>query len=155
VQVLIVYYTKTGHTLEAANATAAGIRAAGSEADLVRTVEFDASRLASYDALIVGSPCWAGAVTAPGIAAAVKEAVDALPAGAVEGKRCGAISVCSAMGAETTIRGIGEALAGKGCTDFRAGPWAKAGVPLSLWVGPAVRSEDEERFRAYGSTFVA
>jgi len=35
VRILFLYYSKTGHTLEAARATAEGIRSAGSEADLV------------------------------------------------------------------------------------------------------------------------
>jgi menaquinone-dependent protoporphyrinogen IX oxidase len=34
-KVLILCFTKTGHTLEAANATAEGIRSVGSEADLL------------------------------------------------------------------------------------------------------------------------
>lgn len=56
-KVLVLYHTKTGHTLEAANATANGIRDAGSEVDVVAVKGFDASRISDYDALIVGSPC--------------------------------------------------------------------------------------------------
>ena len=44
---------------------------------------------------------------------------------------------------------------GRGAKDYRPGPAAKAGVPFSLWKGPSVSSQDEERFKAYGAQFVA
>ena len=67
-KVLILYFTKTGHTLEAANATASGIRSAGSEVNLQSTKDFRATELADYDALIVGSPCWGAAINNSGVA---------------------------------------------------------------------------------------
>jgi multimeric flavodoxin WrbA len=154
-KVLILYHTKTGHTLEAANATAEGIRSAGSEADLVSAKNWNPAALADYDALIVGSPCWAGSVTSAGVAAPITRALDSLAPGALQGKRCSGISVHSGMGAETTVRTIGQILAQKGGADYRPGPVARAGVPLSLWKGPSVSAEDSERFRAFGAAFVA
>ena len=154
-KVLILYHTKTGHTLEAANATAEGIRSAGSQADLVSAKNWNPTALANYDALIVGSPCWAGSVTSSGVATPITRALDSLAPGALQGKRCSGISVHSGMGAETTVRTIGEILAQKGAADYRPGPVARAGVPLSLWKGPSVSVEDEERFRAFGAEFIA
>jgi flavodoxin len=153
-RVLVLYFTKTGHTLEAANATAEGIRSAGSEVDLVNAVDFDATALAGYDALIVASPCWAGSVGRPMLAKPVTRALDSLAADALRGKRCGGISVHSGYGAANTVRHIGEILRGKGCAEYRSGPVASAGVPLSLWKGPSVSPEDEERFAAFGIDFV-
>jgi flavodoxin len=150
--VLILYHTKTGHTLEAANAVAEGIRSAGSEANLVPVSEFIAADSASYDALIVGSPCWWGSVVG-GIATPVQKALDAL--GGLEGKRCGALSVCAFMGAEGTVTALGDLLKRRGCREFKPGPTARAGVPLSLVKGPSVKDADRERFRAYGAGFVA
>ena len=154
-KVLILYYTKTGHTLEAANATAEGIRSAGSEADMVSVKNWTPASVADCDALIVCSPCWAGSVTSSGVATPITRALDSLPPGALQGKRCSGISVHSGMGAETTVRTIGQILAQKGAEDYRPGPVARAGVPFSLWKGPSVSAEDGERFRAFGAEFVA
>ena len=153
-KVLILYYTKTGHTLEAANATAAGIRSAGSEADLVTVKNFRPQTIADYDALIVGSPCWAGSITPGGVAKPVLRTLAFLPSDSLKGKRCGGISVHSGTGGETTVRTIGRLLTEKGSEDYRHGPAARAGVPFSLWKGPSVAAEGEERFRAYGAHFV-
>ncbi|MFC1607708.1 hypothetical protein ACFL47_07010, partial [Candidatus Latescibacterota bacterium] len=71
------------------------------------------------------------------------------------GKRCGGISVHSKMGGKTTVKHLGKLLSGKGCGDYRPGPAAKAGVAFSLWTGPSVGARDEERFKDYGTEFVA
>ena len=153
-KVLILYYTKTGHTLEAANATAEGIRSAGSEADLIAAQDFDAVQLAGYDALIVASPCWAGSVGRPMLAKSIDRALTALATTDLREKRCGGISVHSGIGGENTVQRIGEMVTQKGCTDYRPGPATRAGAPLSLWVGPSVSPQDEARFKAYGTAFV-
>jgi flavodoxin len=153
-KVIVLYHTKTGHTREAANATVEGIRSAGSEVDLVSAKDFDPGQLTGYDALIVGSPCWFGSV-AGGIATPVKEALDSLTPDALQGKRCGAISVAAFMGAEGTVAALGAVLERKGADEFKPGPTARAGVPLSVIKGPSVNAADEERFRAFGSEFVA
>ena len=153
-KVLVLYFTKTGHTLEAAHATVKGIRAAGSEAELIAAQDFDAAQLAGVDALIVSSPCWAGSVGRPVLARPIERALTALAADALRGVRCGGISVHSGIGGEATVQYIGELLAQKGNTDYRPGPAARAGVPFSLWKGPSVSPQDEARFEAYGAAFV-
>jgi multimeric flavodoxin WrbA len=153
-RVLILYHTKTGHTLEAANGTAEGIRSAGSEADLVTAKDFGLGQLQGYDALIVGSPCWWGSV-AGGIATPIQKALGVLTPDTLVGKRCGAISVGAFAGAVKTVMNVGSILAEKGCDEFKPGPTARAGLPLSLAKGPSVTAEDVERFKAFGSEFVA
>jgi len=153
-KVLILYFSKTGHTLEAANATSEGIRSAGAEAELVTVSDFQASMLADYEGLIVGSPCWAGSLTSTGVAKPILRAVDSLPPDCLKGKRCGGFSVHSQMGGETTVTYLGTLLSQKGCEDYRPGPTAQAGVPFSLWKGASVGSGDEARFKAYGAEFV-
>jgi len=153
-RVLVLYYSKTGHTLEAAKATAEGIRSAGSEAHLVAVDDVRAAALPDHEGLILGSPCWAGSVTPWGVATPVLRALDSLPPDALKGKRCGGISVHSQMGGKTTVVTLGRLLSQKGCEDYRPGPAAKAGVPFSLWKGPSVGAQDEARFRAYGAGFV-
>ena len=152
-KVLILYFTKTGHTLEAASAIAEGIYSAGSQADLVGIEDFSAADLANYDALIVGSPCWGGSLGA-GVSKPIVKALDTLKPGALQGKKCSGISVHAAKGADNTIKILGEILRQKGCQDYTPGPIARAGVPFSLWKGPAVSPDDRERFRAFGVDFV-
>ena len=153
--ILVLYHSKTGHTLEAVNATAEGIRSAGSEATVVAVTDFDANSLAAFDGLILGSPCWAGSITHTGIAGPLVQVVNALPAGCLAEKRCGGISVHSQTGGAHTVKALGKLVLRNGCKDYRPGPAAKAGVPFSLWRGPSVSPQDEERFRAYGTQFVA
>ena len=154
-KVLIIYHSKTGHTLEAATATAEGIRSAGSEVDLVSAKKFKAVMITDYDGLIVGSPCWAGSITGSGVAAPIAKVMKALATDSLETKRCGSISVYSAMGGTNTLGALGKLLSGKGCKDYKPGPVAKAGVPFSTWTGPAVSEQDENNFREYGAIFVA
>jgi NAD(P)H dehydrogenase (quinone) len=152
---LILYYSKTGHTLEAATATAAGIREAGSEADIVSVAEFQANSLAQYDGLIIGSPCWAGSVTGAGIANPLLHPLRRLPPTCLKGKRCGGIAVHCATGGANTVKALEKLAAQKGCTDFRPGPVARAGLPFSPFKGPPVSEQDEARFKTYGAQFVA
>ncbi|MEZ4599552.1 MAG: hypothetical protein R2940_07160 [Syntrophotaleaceae bacterium] len=154
-KILILYFSKTGHTLEAVQATAEGIRAAGSEADIVEVNDFDPAAVASYEGFILASPCWSGSVSPWGVALPLLRALKGLQADSLRGKRCGGISVHSNTGGETTIRHLQKLLFKQGCEDFRPGPVAKAGAPLSLWKGPSVDARDEARFRNYGSEFVS
>jgi multimeric flavodoxin WrbA len=154
-KILILYYSKTGHTLEAVNATAEGIRAAGSNADIVEVNDFEVAAVAGYEGIILASPCWSGSVSPWGVALPVLRALRGLQPGSLRGKRCGGISVHSKTGGKTTVRHLGKLLFQKGCEDYRPGPAAKAGAPFSLWKGPSVGARDEERFKNYGAEFVA
>jgi len=153
--VLILYYTKTGHTLEAVNAVAEGIKNAGSEVEIVNVKDFVADKISAFDALIVGSPCWAGSISKKaGIAGPVKKALDELKADALNGKKCGGIAVNAGNGGEITLKNIGAILTDKGGKEYMPGPIATAGIPLSLWKGPSVSAKDLELYKAYGAEFV-
>ncbi|KQC10462.1 MAG: hypothetical protein APR62_12110 [Smithella sp. SDB] len=149
---LLVYHTKTGHTLEAANAIVQGIQSAGGSVTLVLAKDFIPQTINHYDVLIVGSPCWGGSV-ASGVAGPIADAIKKIT-NEVKGKLCAGFSVNSAFGGESTVRSIGERLKAKGCADYVAGPVAKAGATLSLWVGPAVKPEDIARYRTFGEDLV-
>ena len=117
---LVLYHTKTGHTLEGVMAVAEGIRAAGSELDLIEAL-----------------------------------GLDGLGSDALRGKQCAAISVCSFAGATGTVTAIGAILAAKACSEFKPGPTARAGVPLSLVKGPSASAQAVERFKSFGPEFVS
>lgn len=154
-KVLILYFSKTGHTLEAANAIVEGIEAAGSEAEIVNVKEFDVSSISNYEAIIVGSPCWAGSMSKKkGVSKPVKKMLNAIEPGVLAGKKCGAFAVHSGNGGGNTVANIGSILKEKGCADCKIGPVATAGSPASLWKGKPVGPEDQEILKNFGSEFV-
>ena len=55
-KIAVVYWSGTGNTEAMANAVLDGVRAAGAEAELFSSAEFDASMLPSYDAVDFGCP---------------------------------------------------------------------------------------------------
>lgn len=148
----IIYYTKTGHTLEAAEAVAMGIRAEGGSVDIIPCDAVQGDVLAGYDILLFGSPCWMGKQSRTGISGPMKKLLGSLKAETIRGKICGGFAVQGGLGADRTVMSIGKILASKGCTHYHEGPYASAGAPLSLWKGPAVKEHDLERFRAFGRT---
>ncbi len=149
---LLLYHTKTGHTLEAANAIVQGIQSAGGSVTLVLAKDFSPQTINQYDVLIVGSPCWGGSI-ANGISTPIADAINKIT-NEVTGKLCAGFSVNAGYGGQSTVKSIGERLKAKGCADYVAGPVAKAGAPLSMWVGPAVKKEDLDRYRAFGEDLV-
>lgn len=153
-KILILYFSRTGHTLEAVKATAKGIQAAGSDADIVKASDFEAAAVANYEGIILASPCWSGSVSPWGVALPVLRALNRLQPDSLKGKRCGGISVHAMTGGQTTVKHLGKLLSQKGCEDYRPGPAAKAGVPFSLWKGPSVGAQDEENFKNYGIEFI-
>jgi flavodoxin len=154
-KIMILYFSKTGHTLEAANATAEGLRSAGAEVDLVALSDFAPEAIAQYDGLIVGSPCWAGSLPKSGVAKPLRKVLESLPANCLKGKRCGGISVHASKGGATTVGTLGRLTSQKVCEDYRPGPVAKGGSAMSLWKGPSVNTDDQERFKTFGEGFVA
>ncbi|OJF76864.1 MAG: hypothetical protein BKP49_04680 [Treponema sp. CETP13] len=151
---LIVYYTKTGHTLEATKATAKGIKDAGSEVDILEITKFEPALLKNYDSFIVAAPCWDGGITDNGVPKYVTRVLESLPEYSLHDMRCGGISVHASKGGDTTVKTIGDLLNEKGATDYREGPVAIAGTPLSVDKGQSVSSEDLERYKIFGSRFV-
>jgi flavorubredoxin len=154
-KVILLYYTKTGHTLEAINAVAEGIKSAGSNAEIVNVKSFKSDMLSNCDAFIVGSPCWAGSMSnKAGIANPIKEALVSLDKGVLKGIRCGGVAVNAGKGGEVTIKNVGLILATKGCEEYVPGPVARAGSPISLWKGRSVSEKDLGTYRTYGAGFV-
>jgi flavodoxin len=145
---LLLYHTKTGHTLEAANAIVQGIQSAGGSVTLVLAKDFLPQTINQYNVLIVGSPCWGSDISTP-----VADAMDKIT-NEVKGKLCAGFAVNSGNGGQSTVKSIGERLKAKGCREYVAGPVAKAGAPFSLWVGSAVKPEDRAHYIAFGKDLV-
>ena len=107
--VLIVYYSRTGHTKAMAEIIARGAQEEGAKVDLkpVNEVKFDI--LVNYDAIILGSPDYYGTM-----AAEIKKLIDDSISlhGQLEGKIGGAFSSAANIGGgnETTILSILQGL---------------------------------------------
>ena len=113
---LLLYHTKTGHTLEAANAIVQGIQSAGGSVTLVLAKDFTPQTINQYDVLIVGSPCWGGSI-ANGISTPIADAINKIT-NEVTGKLCAGFSVNAGYGGESTVQSLGERLKAKGCADY-------------------------------------
>jgi NAD(P)H dehydrogenase (quinone) len=103
--ILVVYYSRTGHTQEMAEHIANGVKNAGGEATLKSVEEVTVEELAAYDGLVIGSPSYYG-----GMAAEVKRLLD--QSVGVQGKLTGKVggAFCSSArlsgGNETTVLSI-------------------------------------------------
>jgi multimeric flavodoxin WrbA len=152
-KVLILYYSKTGHTLEAANAISDGIKSGGSTSYIVSVDKFKSSILKKYDAIIVGSPCWAGVVSKNGVASPVTKTLNTLKGDSLKGKIGGGFAIEAIGGGISTVTTLGNILTSKGCDKYIVGPIAKAGTVLSISKGHSVSKEDLEHYKTYGAEF--
>ena len=107
--VLIAYYSRTGNTKKMAEIIARGAQEEGAKVDLKPVTEVKIDSLASYDAIILGSPDYYGTM-----AAEVKKLIDNSIKlhGQLDGKIGGAFSSAANIGGgnETTILSILQGL---------------------------------------------
>lgn len=150
---LILYYTKTGHTLEAINPIVLSIKAAGGEAKVVLDKDFENKMINDYESLIVASPCWGGCSGIMGVAKPLVSILKNLPPESLKGKFCGGVAIHAKYGGESTLNHLKKLLSRKGCESFKPSPVIKAGTLLSLFKGPSVSKTDEERLKSYGKDF--
>jgi len=152
-KILVLYYSKTGHTLEAVRPMIEGITESGSTVDTVTAKKFQNTMLSDYDALIIASPCWGGSTGITGAATPITKVLKKLDDGCLKNMTCGGISVHAMSGGKATLSHIEKLLAAKGCVNFKKGPVGKAGTPVSIGKGKSVSSEDAIRFKNFGKEF--
>lgn len=152
---LILYHTKTGHTLEAINPVVEGIKEAGGHTKVVLAEEFENEMIHDFDSLIIASPCWAGSSGITGVAFPLVNVLKKLPKESLKDKLCGGIALHARFGGDGTIQHIKKLLSKKGCENFKAAPIIKAGVLMSLYKGPSVKKTDEEVLKSFGKEFVS
>jgi len=95
---LILYHTKTGHTLEAINPLVKGIIEAGGQAETILAEEFKIETLKNYDSLIVASPCWGGSSGITGVAFPLVNILKKLPSDSLKDKLCGGVAIHAKYG---------------------------------------------------------
>lgn len=106
---IVIYHSRTGNTKEMAEIIAKAMNDSQLVTDCKSLETVSADELPSYDAVVIGSPCYYGQMAAP-----VKQLIDDLVGrhGQLNGK-VGAAFASSANiggGSETTVMGIIEAM---------------------------------------------
>ncbi len=151
---LIVYHTKTGHTLEAVKPIVAAIKNAGAEAKVVLAKDFETHMISDCESLIIASPCWAGSIGVFGLARPLIDILKKIPDDSLKAKKIGGVAIHAKYGGEATLKHMEKLMAQKGGLNFNPAPVIKAGVLMSLYKGPSVSKMDEERLKKYGKEFV-
>ncbi len=106
---LIIYHSKTGHTKKMAEAIAAGLSSTKVSVTMIPVEKADVNEFATADAVILGSPCYYGTMSAD-----MKALLDASVKfhGKLAGKIGGAFSSSGMLGGgnETAVLSLIEAL---------------------------------------------
>jgi flavodoxin len=144
-KVLLVFHTKTGHTLEAAKAIEEGVRYAGHSINVVPVKECDPKHLEEYDTIIFGTPTWFNGACGP-----IKSFLHKIPKDLLSDKMCSAFAVMGGSGGHKAVEEIGLMVSEKGCIDFVPGPIVQAGGFLSIWKGYPISRSDLIKCREYG-----
>jgi len=129
---LVIYHTKTGHTLEAINPMVEGLKLKGAEVTVRLAADFQPHMLTRYDSFIVATPCWGGSTGLSGVATPLIKVINSLEDNALKGKKCGGVAIHASTGGQTTLGQLEKLLARKGCETLIKAPVVKAGVPFSL-----------------------
>lgn len=134
-KILIIYYTRSGHTQKMAESIALGIEKGRNEVVVKKIQDVKPEELLDYEGIIVGSPVYYGSM-----AAQIKELFDASVKfhGKLDGKIGGAFSSSANIGGgnETTILDILNAMLIHGMII--------QGDPMGDHYGPvAINSPDE------------
>jgi NAD(P)H dehydrogenase (quinone) len=106
---IVVYYSRSGNTKEMAEVIAKAMNDSGVRTECKSAEAVQADDLPSYDAVVVGSPCYYGQMAGP-----VKQLIDDLVGqhGQLNGKVGAAFSSSANIGggSETTVLGVLEAM---------------------------------------------
>jgi len=135
-KVLIVYYSKTGHTEKMANAVEEAVKEEGVDVVKKRVEDVQADELLEFDGIIIGSPTYYGIMAWP-----IKKLIDESVKfhGKLAGKVGAAFSSSANIGGgnETVILSILEALLIHGMI--------VQGEPKGDHYGPVAINEPDER----------
>ena len=146
---LIVFHSKTGHTSQAAEDIAAGLRESGVDVDLRRPPEAIRLDLDDYEIVIIGTPTY-GHRRYKKPAAPISEFLESLKPDDLTGKTTGAFTAYAGYGGERLVAALEGTLLQFGGKVLAPGPAVKAGAPLSLYVGPNASDADVKKCEEFG-----
>ena len=142
---LVTYVSKTGHTRQAAEDVAQGLRLAGVKTVVKSLSEVGKGELQGYRIVAVGSPTHGGKP-----ARAVRRYFKGLGKKDFKGKVATGFSAYAGMRGKKTVKGLRKLLKKKGAKVVVPGVAVKAGAPLSLWKGPDASETDVARLIELG-----
>ncbi len=137
---LVTYVSKTGHTRQAAEDVARGLRMAGAAAVVKSLKDVDRDELKNYSILAVGSPTHGGKP-----ARVVRRFLKGLKRKDLKGTRAAGFSPYAKVRGRHTVKVLRKLLKKKGAKPVGKGVAVKAGAPLSLWTGPDASEKDVAR----------
>jgi flavodoxin len=146
---LIAYHTKTGHTLDAANDIAKGLREKGVEATIKKATDVRPDEVKGYDIFVAGTPTY-GNTRYKAPAKSVAKLLDSLEPSGLKGKVAGSYTVFAGYGGHKIVEAVDDTLKRLGATVVGDSPAVKAGAPLSLWQGPSASEADVKKCFDYG-----
>lgn len=142
---LVTYFSKTGHTRQAAEDVARGLEMAGVKAVIKSLGEVGKEELKGYSIVAVGSPTRAG-----NPARMVRRFFKGLGRKELKGKVATGFSAYAGMRGKHTVKGLRKLLKKHGASKVVKGVAVKAGAPLSLWKGPDASERDVARLIELG-----
>ena len=147
---LVVYFSKTGHTKQAALDIARGLESCGVECAVEAADNAKAAAdISEYQILAVGSPTYGNRrYRLP--SRQVSDFLDSLSPGSLKGKTCGAFTVNASIGGKKLAGAMELALDKLGGNVVANSPVIKAGAPLSLWKGPDASPSDVSNCEEFG-----
>lgn len=142
---LVTYFSKTGHTRQAAEDVARGLESAGVRAVVKSLGEVGKDELKGYHILAVGSPTRGGKP-----ARVVKKFFKQMGKKELKGKTTAGFSAYAGMRGKHAVKGLRKLLKKHGSGKVVKGVAVKAGAPLSLWTGPDASEKDTARLVTLG-----
>ena len=142
---LVMYYTKTGHTADAAEAIARGLESSRVEATVKSIFDVDRGELADYSMVALGSPTRGGRP-----ARKVKKFMKGLDKKALKKKTATTFTSYARINGRGTLRRLKKLLKRRKAKKVVRGVKFKAGAPLSLWQGKDIKEEDIARLEELG-----
>ncbi len=144
-QALIVYYSLTGRTAQAAKYISKGLEEANVVVTRIKAHVAKPEDLANKDIIIIGTPVH---VSAPAIE--VRRFLNKLPEKALEKKKVSFFASYFLSGQETALSTMEEVARDKGATKIIPGLARRSSVLRELWNMVTGSTEDEEAWVAFG-----
>lgn len=151
---LIIYHTKTGHTLEAVTPIADGLKSKNVTAEIVLAKELNSEKINDAEIIVFGTPCWGGSSGITGVATPIQKAIKKLDKQALANKICVGVAVHAKNGGEATLKHLEKLLSAKGCKQMIKAPVAKAGVLTSIIKGKSVSKDATNQLFEFAKTLV-
>lgn len=145
-QALIVYYSLTGNTAQAAKYIAKGLEGENVGVTLLNTYKAKPEDLNNKDIIIIGSPTH---MNAP--AMEIRRFLNKLPEKAFANKKVAVFTTYILFGGETALSAIEEIAREKGATKVLPGLTRQASILRNLWNVITGSTETEEAWIAFGN----